>query len=50
MNDITWATSSENVSLNMRKKHKFQIVPRMRKISSGHLFSIDTFYSVKQFC
>ena len=42
-----WATSREKVSSNMLKRHKFRFIPRMRKVSSGHLLSIDTFYSVK---
>ena len=29
----------------MRKLHRFRFIPRMRKVSSGHLLSIDTFCS-----
>ena len=31
---------------NMRKKRS-QIILRMRKVSSGHFLSIDTFYSIQ---
>ena len=35
------AVSSESVFSSMRKVHRFRIVPRMRKVLSGHLLSID---------
>ena len=38
---IKLAMPSENVFSSMRKMHRFRIVPRMRKVLSGHLFSID---------
>ena len=44
-----WATLSEKVFSNMRKMHRFKFIPGMRKVSSGHLLSIDTFYSVQLF-
>ena len=28
----------------------FRFIPRMRKVSSGHLLFIDTFYSIQWFC
>ena len=40
-------TSSEKGSSNMRKR---LFIPCMRKVSSGHLFSIDTFCCVRRFC
>ena len=39
-----WAPQSENVSWSMRKMHRFS------KVSFGHLFFIDTVYSVQCFC
>ena len=36
---MIWAAPSENVSSSMRKN---SVIPRMRKVSSGHLLSIDT--------
>ena len=34
------ATSSEKVSLNMCKMHRFRFIPRMRKVLFRHLLSI----------
>ena len=42
------AAPSEKVSSSMRRMHRFIIC--MRKVSSGHLPSIDTFYSIQWFC
>ena len=47
---VIWASPSKNVSSSMRKMHRFRFILRMRKVSSGHLFSIDTFYSVQWVC
>ena len=41
---------SEKVSWSMRKTHGVRFSQRMRKVSSGHLLSIDTFYTVQWFC
>ena len=37
---LRWATSSEKVSLNMSKMHRFRFISRMRKVSSRHLLSM----------
>ena len=41
------ALPSENVSSNLRKIDEFRFIPRMLKVSSGHLLSIDAFNSVQ---
>ena len=41
---IIWAASSENVPSSM-PKCRLRFIPRMGKVSRGHLLSIDTFYS-----
>ena len=43
--NIIWAAPKENVSSSMRKMHRLRFIPRMRKVSSVHLLSIDTLYS-----
>ena len=40
-----WAAPNANVSSSMRKVYTFIFIPCMRKVSSGHLLSIDTFCS-----
>ena len=47
MDKMTWTAPSEKVSSSMRKNAQIQILRRMRKVSSGHLLSIDTFYNVQ---
>ena len=44
-----WAALSEKVSSSMRKICG-STFPHMRKVSSGHLFSIEIFYSIQWFC
>ena len=44
---IMWSTSSKKMPSTICKMHRF--ISRMRKVSSGHLLSSDTFYSVKWF-
>ena len=38
-----WAVPSERVSSSLQTMHRFRLIPRMRKVSSGHLLSIDKF-------
>ena len=47
MLQIIGGLPSQNVSLNMRKMHRFRLILRRDKVSSGHLLSIYTFYSVQ---
>ena len=44
------AAPSGNVSSSMRIVHKFRFIPRMRNVSSGHLFFIGAFYSIQRLC
>ena len=46
---VGWA-KRKKVPSSMRKMHRFRFIPRMRKVSSGHLLSIHVFYSVQWFC